>query len=136
MKWTWNKTISVKVDYLAMFFPSAVNLLRWKYHLNNYWTGEKLSFFFPKPIPPVGLLRLQYYQRCEPMILKFGWKVNLFCKKHVFITYWPEKRIRKFIFLRYSFFWKCTVTVNLKKFSLNIIFREYTFGKFYIANFK
>ena len=36
----------------------------------------------------LALLNLQYYQRCESMILKTGWKVNLFCDNQIIITYW------------------------------------------------
>ena len=39
------------------------------------------------------------------------------------------------MFLKYSFFGECTVTVNVKKFSSNTIFRWYAFGKFYIFKF-
>ena len=47
------------------------------------------------------------------------WKVNLFCDKHVFITYWLKKRIRKFTFLKYSFFWKSALDdIILENFTL------------------
>ena len=44
--------------------------------------------------------------------------------------------LRKSIFLKYSFFWRCTVIVNLKKISRNTIFSSYIFGIFYIVKFK
>ena len=66
---------------------------------------------------------------------KCGWKENLLCEIQVVITYWLKKRIRKFTFLKYTFFWKSTVTVTPKKFSSKTIWRWYTFGKFYISRF-
>ena len=52
-----------------------------KHHLTNFWTGGKISFSFPMPIPPssstVGvLLHLHYYPRCEFMIIKMWGNVN------------------------------------------------------------
>ena len=81
------------------------------------------------------LLHLQYYQRCESMIFKVSGNVNLFWGNRVLIIYSLKKRIRKFTFLKCSFFWRSTVTVNLNKFSSITIFRWFTFGKFYIAKF-
>ena len=69
------------------------------------------------------LLHLQYYQRCELMILKMRVKSNFFCDNHVIITYSLERRIRKFTFSKYSFFRKRAVTVNLKKLISNSILR-------------
>ena len=43
--------------------------------------------------------------------------------------------MRKFRFLKYLFFRKITVTVNLEKLSSNTIFGWYTFGRFHIAKF-
>ena len=62
-------------------------------------------------------------------------KESLFCDNRVIITYWLKKRIKNSRF-RSTLFWKLAVTVNLKKFSSNTIFRWYTFGKFYIFKFK
>ena len=45
-----------------------------------------------------------------------------------------KKRIKTFTFLKYSFLWKRAVTANLEKFSLNTIFRWYTFGNFTLSN--
>ena len=73
----------------------------------------------------VGLqLHRQHYQRCEPMISKMWEKANLFWVNHIIITSLQNSR-----------FWRRTVTVNLKKFSSNTIFRCYIFGIFYIVKF-
>ena len=113
-----------------------------KHHLNNCWTGEKISFSFVVPIQPLVVMRTSYYT-CNVIrdVNQWFWicglKVNLFFDNHVvIITYWLEKMLRKFTFLKYSFFfWKSTVTVNLKKFSSSSIFRWHTFGKFCIVKF-
>ena len=84
-------------------------------------------------VPP--LLPLQYYQRCKFTIFRIWRNVNVFRDNQVIIIYWLIKRIRNLTFLRYSFFWKHTVTISLNKFSSNIIFSWYNFGKFDIANF-
>ena len=55
--------------------------------------------------------------------------------KPSYYTFDWKKSLRKFTFLKHSFFWKRTVTVNLKKLSSNTIFRWYTFGKFYNIKF-
>ena len=51
----------------------------------------------------------------NPWFSKCGWTVNLFCDNHVIITYWLKKRIRKFMFLKYSFFWKRTVILSFSR---------------------
>ena len=79
------------------------------------------------------LLHLQYYQRCKSKIFRIWGNVNVFRDNQVIIIYWLIKRIGKLRFLRYSFFWKHTVTISLKKFSSNTIFSWFNFGKFYIA---
>ena len=77
----------------------------------------------------------------NPWFQKYRWRVNLFCN-NVIITSWLKRRIRKFTFAKYSFFfsfffslWERTVTINLKIFSSNTILIWYTFGKFYIVTF-
>ena len=107
----------------------------WK-HLNNYQTGEKISFSFFIPIHPLLVLWASY---CTCNIIrgvnlwfqKYGGKVNLF--RHNQLIDW--KRIFLHVFEVLIFFWKLTVTVNPNKFSSNTIFRWYTFGKFYIVKF-
>ena len=99
-----------------------------------------IHFFFPVPIPPLVVLWVFHYtcniiRDVKLWFSKCGRKVNLFCDNQVLITYWLKNRIRKLTFLKYSFFWKCIGTVNLKKFSSNTIFTWYTFGKFYIVKF-
>ena len=58
------------------------------------------------------LLHLQYYQRCEPIILKMWVKSKFVLWQPRFYNLLPVKRITKLTFLKYSFFWKRTVTVN------------------------
>ena len=99
-----------------------------------------IHFFFPVPIPPLVVLWVFHYtcniiRDVKLWFSKCGRKVNLFCDNQVILTYWLRNRIRKLAFLKYSFFLKCTGTVNLKKFSSNTIFTWYTFGKFYIVKF-
>ena len=81
------------------------------------------------------LLHLQYYQRCKSAFLKIRGNINVFRDNQVIIIYWVIKSIRRFTLLRYSFFWKHTATISLKKFSSNTIFSWYNFGKFYIVKF-
>ena len=58
-----------------------------------------------------------------PTTLKKDSSANLWMyNNYVNITDWLKKRVRKFTFLKHSFFWKHTVFVNLKKFSSNDIF--------------
>ena len=120
-----------------MFFPNPEKFLMHKLHLNNYWTGEKISFFFPISLSLLVVLWAPYHTCIRDVNLWFSkclWKVVLFCDNQLKLL--TEKRIRKFMLLRYSFFfWKRTVTVNLKKFSSNTIFRLSIFGKFYIVKF-
>ena len=60
----------------------------------------------------------------------------MFCDNHVIISSWLKKGKKIHVFvMQYSFFWKHIVSVSLKKFSSNTIFRWYTFGKFYIVKF-
>ena len=123
-----------------MFLPNPANQLMSKHHLSNYWRWEKIPFFFPIPIPPLVVRRVFHYtcniiRDAKLWFSKCGWKVNLFCDNQVKITYSLKNRIRKFTFLRYSFFWKRTDTLNLMKISSKTIFTWYTFGKFYIAKF-
>ena len=69
----------------------------------------------------------------EPMILKMWVKVNLFCDNHVVITDWKnDKKIQVYEVL---IFWKRTVTVNLKKFFSNIIFRYLDIFRYMILYF-
>ena len=89
-------------------------------------------------ITPIAVLWASYYtcnfvRDVNPRLSKCEW--NLFCDNHVIITYWL-KSVRKFTFLKHhSFFWKHAVTVNLKKFSSNTIFRWYTFRKLWLFNY-
>ena len=81
------------------------------------------------------LLHLQYYQICKPTILRIWGNVNVFCGDQVIIVCWLIKRIRTSTCLRYSFFWKHTITISLKMFPSNTIFSWYDFGKLYIVKF-
>ena len=81
------------------------------------------------------LLYLQYYQRCEPLIFEMWVQSKFFLLRPGYYNLLTEKRMRKFTFLKYSFFWKHTVTVNLKKIFSNTNFRWYTFSKLYILKF-
>ena len=58
------------------------------------------------------LLHPQYYQRCKSTIFRTWGNVNVFRDNQVIVIYWLIKRIRKFTFLRYSFFWKHTITIS------------------------
>ena len=39
-----------------MLFRNQANLFMLMHDLNNHWTGEKISYFFPIPIPPLVVL--------------------------------------------------------------------------------
>ena len=80
------------------------------------------------------LLHLQYYQN-EPMILKMWLKIKFVLWQPRYCKLLTRKIKRKFTFLNYSFFWKRTAIVNLKKFSSNTVFRLYNFGEFYLVKF-
>ena len=90
-----------------------------------------IPFSFPILVPPLMVLwasyytHLQYYQRCEPMIFRMRVKSSFFSENYAIITYWLKEGWKIQIF-EALFFWKRTVTANLKKFSLNTIFRWYT----------
>ena len=95
-----------------------------------------LPYTYTPSSSTVGLLlHLQYYQRCKSAFLKTWGNINVFRDNQVIIIYWLIKSIRKFTFLRYSFVWKHTATISLKKFSSNTIFSWYNFGRFYIVKF-
>ena len=70
------------------------------------------------------LIHLQYYQRCEPMILKMWVKSKFVLWQPRYYNLLTEKKDKKI----HDF--------DLKKFSSNKkAFRWYTFGKFYIVKF-
>ena len=82
------------------------------------------------------LLHLQYNRRFEPMILKMRVKSKfVLWKPRHYDLFTEKKKIRKFIFLKNAFFSKRTVTVDLKKFSLNTNFRWHTFEEFRVVKF-
>ena len=62
LRWvTWNKARK-----LIFAVSNPKSLWMKKHHLNNYWTGEYISFFFSVPFTPVSLLlHLQYYRIWE-----------------------------------------------------------------------
>ena len=95
---------------------------------------------FSFPILPLVVMWASYYtcniiRDVNQWFSKCGWKENLFCDIYFNITYWLKKRIAKFTFLMYSFFWENTFSVNVKKLPSNAIFRWYIFGEFYIIKF-
>ena len=99
---------------------------------------EKALLFLPHTYilssSTVGLLlHLQYYQRSEPIIFKMWVKSKFVLWQPRCCNLLTEKKDKKFTLLKCSCFWKRTVTVNLKKFSLSTILRWYTFWKFYIV---
>ena len=64
-----------------------------------------LPYTYTPSIKTVGLLlHLQYYQRCEPMILKMWIKSKFVLWQPRFNNLLTEQRIKKFTFLKYSFF--------------------------------
>ena len=67
---------------------------------------------------------MQFCQRCEPMILKMRVKFVLWQPRYCNLLTEKSKKI-------YAF----DAFLNLKKFSLNSVFRWYRFGKFYIVKF-
>ena len=79
------------------------------------------------------LLHLQYYQRSGFMISKV-WVKSKFLQQSRYNNLLTEKWVRKITFLKYSFLWKHTATVNLKKFCSNTIIRLYNWEKFYLVN--
>ena len=84
-----------------MFYSNQANLLMKKHHLNNYWRVEKISFSFPLPIPSLvilwGLLLhlLQFYQRCEPMILKLWAKSKFILSQPRYYNLLTDKKDKK-----------------------------------------
>ena len=68
-------------------------------------------------------MHLQYYQRCEPMILKMSVKSKFVLWQPRYYNLLTEKKDKKI----HDF--------DLKKLSSNNIFRWYTFGKFWIVKF-
>ena len=80
------------------------------------------------------LLHLEGYQKCEPIILKM-WVKSKFILWQQRCWNWQKRNNTKIHAFEVISFWKRTVSVNLKKFSSNTIFRWYTFGKFYIVKF-
>ena len=69
------------------------------------------------------------------MVLKMWTKCKFALCQAAYYNLLTEKCIRKFIFLRYSLFWRRTRYVNLKKLSSNTIFKWYISGKFYVVKF-
>ena len=134
LRWvTWNKARK-----LIFAVSNPKSLWMKKHHLNNYWTGEYISFFFSVPFTPckppsTSAILSDMRTVFQNHISECGCKKSLFSDNQVIITYWLKKIVGKFTFLKHLFFGKDTVTVNLKKFSLNTIFRLYTCEKFYIT---
>ena len=60
------------------------------------------------------LLYLQYYRRWEQVIFKMQMKSKFVLQQLRYDNLLTQKKIRKFMFLKYSFSWKRTVNVNLK----------------------
>ena len=71
-------------------------------------SGKDLLLLPYTYIPSTGtvdlLLHLQHYQRCEPMVLKMCAKSKFVLCQSRYYNLLTEKTIRKFIFLKYSFF--------------------------------
>ena len=112
------------------FDDNAGEILNGKLHF--LWS---ISYIYTSSSSTMGpLLHLQYYQN-EPMILKMWLKGKFVLWQSRYCKLLTGKTIRKFTFLNYSFFWKRTAIVNLKKFSSNTVFRLYTFREFYIVKF-
>ena len=112
------------------FDDNAGEILNGKLHF--LWS---ISYICTSSSSSMGLLlHLQYYQN-EPMILKMWLKGKFVLWQSRYCKLLTGKTIRKFTFLNYSFFWKRTAIVNLKKFSSNTVFRLYTFREFYIVKF-
>ena len=98
----------------------------------------KDPFFLPTPFGRTRdlLLHLQYYQRCELIILKMWVKSKFVLWQSRYYNLLTAKNKKKITFLKYSFFFfKLASTVSLKKFSSNTILRSCTFGEFYIVKF-
>ena len=112
------------------FDDNAQEILNGKLHF--LWS---ISFIYTSSSSTMGvLLHLQYYQN-KPMILKMWLKRKFVLWQSRYCKLLTGKIIRKFTFLHYSFFWKRTAIVNLKKFSSNTVFRLYTFRELYIVKF-
>ena len=65
----------------------------------------------------LALLNLQYYQKCESMILKTGWKVNLFSDNQIIITYWLKLILVEDLIMwkrSFNYFWLTLMLVTLK----------------------
>ena len=104
----------------------------------------KDPFFFLCNFIPFGstlglLLHLQYYQRCESIILKM-WVKSKFAlwqpRYYNLLTVKNNKKIHVFEVLIFFIFWKLTGTVSLKKFASNtiLILTSCTFQKFTLSN--
>ena len=113
-----------------------------KHHLNNCWTEEKISFSFVLPIQPLVVMRTSYYT-CNVIrdVNQWFWicglKVNLFFDNHVvIITYWLEKMLRKFTFLKYSFFFfEKVLLLSISRNSLQApSFDDILLGNFVLSN--
>ena len=101
---------------------------------------RKYPFFLLCKFTPFGstlglLLHLQYYQRCEPIILKMWVKSKFVLWQPRYYNLLTVKNNKKLTFLKYFFFWELAGTVSLKKIFSNTILRSCAFGKFYIARF-
>ena len=85
----------------------------------------------------VGLLLhlLQFYQRCEPMILKLWAKSKFILSQPRYYNLLTDKKDKKIHVFEILIYWKRTVAVNPKKLSSSTIFRWYTFAKFYIVKY-
>ena len=96
----------------------------------------KDPLFLPYTYTPSVVRCISYYAcniiRDEKLwFSKRGWKVHLFCKNHVIITYWLKKKDMKIHTFEVLIFWKRTVTVNLKNLSS---LGGMLFGNFTLSN--
>ena len=138
----YGRSISRNVASLKILVHHVIKLLYYEHWANNRKYFYVYKHDLSPPFSSLCLLVVLWasYNICNIIrdvklwFLRCGCKVNLFCDNQVLITHWWKKD-KKFTFSKNSFSWKCTVTVNLKKFSSNTTFRWYTFGKFFIVKF-
>ena len=100
----------------------------------------KDPFFLPCNFTSFGgtlvlLLHVQFCQRYEPIIWRMLVKSKFALWHLLYYNLLTVKNHKKIHVFKYSFFFKLTGTVSLKKFSSNTILRSCTFGKFYIVKF-
>ena len=134
-KWSFQiRIFSKNVPNFAFscgFDDNAGEILNGKLH----FLCSSIPYIYTSSSSTVSLLlHLQYYQN-EPMILKMWLKIKFVLWQPRYCKLLTRKIKRKFTFLNYSFFWKRTAIVNLKKFSSNTVFRLYNFGEFYLVKF-